>query len=144
MTTSDMHSLLYREPLNELNRQQQRLTQQLRELPSSPATATSARKGRSCSASETTSHSYLDPYIRRKYVLLMGPDGRWFANLQGSTLIWSELPDDAQVYSNEQTALQAERHLRELGLVQLDELLPREVWFYAHKARAHLWTAAYV
>lgn len=144
MTTSDMHSLLYRVPLNELNQQHQLLTQQLHSMPSSPVTGTSARKGRSSNASETTSPSYLDPYIRRKYVLLMGPDGRWFADVQGTTVIWSDTPDDAQVYSNEQTALQAERHLRELGVVQLDELLPRDVPFYAHKARAHLWSAAYV
>lgn len=144
MTTSDLHSRMYAMPSNVLNQQQQTLMQKLHSMPDSPITGTFAPNGRCSSGSGQTSASWLDPYITRTCYLLRNPEGRWLADVQGSTLVWTTNPDDAQVYGYERTARQVVRELRELGFVQRDELQPISVQFYAHKARAHLWSAAYV
>lgn len=144
MTRSDLLSRMYQVPSSAMNQQQQMLMQKLHSMPDSPTTGTFAPNALCCNGSERTSASWLDPYITRIYYLLRSPDGRFLADIQGSTLIWTTNPDDAQVYCYERTARQVMRELLELGCVQRDELAPVEVSFYAHKARAHLWSSAYV
>ena len=144
MTTSDLLSRMYAMPSNVLNQQQQVLMQKLHSMPDLPATGTSARRGRCSSASDQTSASWLDPYIKRTLFLLRTPDGRWLGDIQGSNLIWVNSPDDALVYSEHKTALEKQLLLRGMGLIAKDELEVKDVTFYAHKARAHLWSAAYV
>lgn len=144
MTTSDLLSRMYAMPSNVMSQQRQMLMQKLHSMPGSATTATSVPNEPCSSASAPTSASWLDPYIKRTCYLLRSADGRWLADIQGSTLIWAASPDDAQVYCHERTARQAERELRELGLVQREQLVPTQVAFYAHKARTHVWSSAYV
>lgn len=144
MRRSDWLSRMYAMPSNVTSQPQPMCTQTLHSKPGSQTTGTSALSGRCSNAFALTSPSCLDPYIKRTCYLLKNLDGQWLGDIQQETLIWVSCPDDAQVYCHLRTAKQTALMLRDMGLITRDELFIAKVMFYAHKARAHLWSAAYV
>lgn len=144
MTTSDMLSRLYPEPLSELKHQQRRLMQQLRSMPSSTVTAISAPSERCFSASKPTSSSWHAPYLRREHWLLTNRQGQYLAAIDGSRLSWVTYPNavpDRHRYSTYQRAKSVWVHLREVLPSQDFALAVRPVDFYAHPASPDLWCA---
>lgn len=144
MTTSDMHSHLYRVPSSELKQQQQALTRQLRSMPSSAATAISAPSEPCCSASKPTSSFWHAPYLRREHWLLTNRQGQYLAAIDGSRLSWVAYPNavpNRHRYSTYQRAKSVWVHLREVLPSQDFSLAVRPVDFYAHPASPDLWCA---
>lgn len=146
MTTSDLLSRMYAPPLKALSDQSTRLMQKLHTMPESVTTATSAQKGRSCTASVVTSTSCIAPYLHRVYWLLTNPDGHYLAAVCGTTLQWvadaNAVPPELRfttqyAVKHRWWALQSWLGSDKAGFTI------QPVDFYAHRDTPHLWCTAH-
>jgi len=144
MSTSDLLTRMYQPPWKILNAQQQRLTQKLLTTLGSPTSAITAPNGSCCNGSDLTSTSYSDPYLHRVYWLLSSPDGLCVIGINGTLLQFAASPNavpERLRFSSYQAIKQRWLSLRELGVVDVNQLTIQPVDFYAHRATPHLWCA---
>lgn len=144
MSTSDLLSRMYQPPWKVLNAQQQTLTQKLLTTLGSPTSATTAPNAFSCNASAQISTSCSDPYLHRVYWLLSNPDGLCVIGINGTLLQFAASPNavpEQLRFCSYQAIKQRWLSLRELGVVDVNNLTIQPVDFYAHRATPHLWCA---
>lgn len=142
MSTSDLLSRMYQPPWKVLNAQQQTLTQKLLTTLGSPTSATTARNAFSCNGSAQTSTSCSDPYLHRVYWLLTNADGLCVIGINGTVLQFAASPNavpEQLRFCSYQAIKKRWLSLRELGVVDVNNLSIQPVDFYAHRATPHLW-----
>jgi hypothetical protein len=144
MSTSDLLTRMYAMPSEALNRQQQMLMQKLHTTLASPISATTARSGRSSSASALISSSCSDPYLHRVYWLLRNRDGAYLAALCGNALQWVQSANAVPVECRFCTYQRVKSYwlqLREWAALEDEGLSIAPVDFYAHRSTPYLWCA---
>ena len=144
MSTSDLLSRMYQPPWRVLNAQQQMLMQKLHTTLGSPTSAITAPSVFSCNGSAQISTSCSDPYLHRVYWLLRNPDGICVIGINGMVLQFAASPNavpERLRFCSFQAIKQRWLSLRELGVVDVNNLTIQPVDFYAHRATPHLWCA---
>ena len=144
MSTSDLLTRMYAMPSEALKQQQQTLMQKLHTTLGSPTSATTAPSEHYSSASAPISSSCSDPYLQRVFWLLTNSKGLYFAGLCNNAITWADsanaVPEQLRFVTH-QRVKEIWLQLRELALVQDEQLTISPVTFYAHCSTPSTWCA---